>query len=256
MTDFDIYEHIAWFKAYFFAKRQEELIDPEPMDLKSKHTYRVLSNAKRIVLGEQFQGAIGRAALIAALYHDLGRFEQYLRYRTFKDRDSVDHGDLSHEILLKTQCLKNEESWIIETALTAVKLHNKFTLPANLPKDVKIVCQVVRDADKLDILRVIDQHLSTKPYNPTVVLSLPDRQDIDNQVVIQAALNDKLVSYADLKCVNDFRLLLGMWLNDMNFPSSSKTFISQKHAQNIVGNLPISGPYAQARAYVLSKLKI
>ena len=254
MLNCDISEHIDWFKTYFFSEREKEVNDPEPMDLKCNHTMQVLANAEKIVLAENFPVHVSRAALLGALYHDVGRFEQYLRYHTFKDRDSIDHGNLSVEVLVETKQLEHEESWIHETVLTAVKLHNKFILPNDLDVDVLTVCKLVRDADKIDILRVIDQHLSKTPYNPTVILSLPDRQDIDNQVVIQAAMQDTLASYSDLQCVNDFRLLLGMWINDMNFESSKATFIEQGHAKNIVSHLPVTGPYAEARAYILEKL--
>ena len=254
MPYLDIAEHIDWFKAYFQTERAKEPQDPTPMDLKCQHTLRVLANAKTIVETEHFAPKVSRAGLLAALYHDLGRFEQYLRYHTFKDRDSIDHGNLSFKVLSQMVRLSSEEDWINTAVLTGVRLHNKFTLPDNLEPEIKIVCKVVRDADKIDILRVIDQHLSIKPYNPTVVLSLPDRQDIDNQVTIQAALEDRLVSYSDLQCVNDFRLLLGMWLNDMNFASSRATFVAQKHALSIVSQLPDVGPYAKARAHLLAKL--
>lgn len=44
-----------------------------------------------------------------------------------------------------------------------------------MPEGVALAANVVRDADKLDILRVMDEHLSGPgPYNPTVVLQLPN----------------------------------------------------------------------------------
>ncbi|MBR4741622.1 MAG: HD domain-containing protein [Desulfovibrio sp.] len=248
-------DHEAWFVQYVNSVRAKETEDPEPLDMKQKHTLCVLENAKAIVTQEGFEPKMARACLLAALYHDLGRFEQYRRYRTFKDRVSIDHGNFGVEIIKKTQCLQGEERWTEDVVMAAVGLHNKYILPNDLPKDTQTVTFVVRDADKLDILRVIDEHLSHKPYNQTVMLQLPDDPDLFSETVIKAALEDKVSAYGDLKSVNDFRLLLSTWIYDMNFSESRQQFIDQGHALKILADLPENGVYAKAKAHMLTKLQ-
>ena len=125
--------------------------------------------------GRPFRPPLDRACLLAALYHDVARFEQYLRWHTFRDRESCDHGQWGVRILKREQRLEDEAPAVRTLVLVAVGLHNRFALPPGLPEGMARICHAVRDADKLDILRVMDEHLSgPRPYCPTVVLSLPD----------------------------------------------------------------------------------
>ena len=249
-------EHEAWFRAYFEKERLLEQEDAAPMDLKLDHTMRVLANAQNIVEREAFSPIVCRCCLLAALYHDIARFEQYLRYRTFKDRVSINHGRFGVQLIKETGCLCGESRVVRHTVMSAVGLHNRFSLPRALPADIATVTRVTRDADKLDILRVIDAHLQIKPYNPTVILQLPDTLELSSNVVIEAALHDSVASYSDLQSVNDFRLLLATWINDMTFASSREAFIQQGHAYNILLGLPDEGVYAKAKAHMLRRLSV
>ena len=205
--------------------------------------------------GENFPLLLRRASLLAALYHDVARFEQYLRFHTFRDRESVDHGKLGVSILKREQRLRHESKTMQHLVLTGVCLHNRYALPKNLPEDVGLVCQVVRDADKLDILNIMDQHLAgPKPYNPTVILSLPDNPDLGNPEIVQAVLENRVAAYADLRNVDDFRLLLGTWFHEMHFAASRQQFVADSHARHIIEGVPDSPQYAKAKAYLLSLL--
>ena len=118
--------------------------------------------------------------------------------------------------------------------MAAVGLHNRFALPPHTPQRVALVTNVVRDADKLDILRVMDEQLSAPgPYNPTVVLQQPDDPTIASETVMRAVREGRVASYADLRCVNDFRLLLGTWFFDLHFAASRKKFLEDGHAENM-----------------------
>ncbi|MDD4701213.1 MAG: HD domain-containing protein [Desulfovibrio sp.] len=229
--------------------------DIGPMSLKIRHSMGVLHNARRIVDSEDFSAAQGRVCLLAALYHDVGRFEQYLRFHMFKDKESCNHGQLGVRILKQKKRLQGEDAPIRKAVLAAVALHNRFALPQGLPEHMAIAAHVVRDADKLDILRVMDEHLSGPgPYNPTVVLSLPDDANLHSDAVIQAAREERVAAYADLRSVNDFRLLLGTWFFDMHFDSSRRQFVEDGHARNLLRGLPDVSPYKAVAQTLLEKL--
>lgn len=248
-------EHEAWFDAYAQKERAKEHEDAGPIDLKIAHTKRVLQNARQIVEGENFPLLLRQASLLAALYHDVARFEQYLRYHTFRDRESVDHAKLGVSILKREQRLRHESKRLSRLVLIAVCLHNRYALPKNLPEDVSLVCQVIRDADKLDILNIMDHHLSgPKPYNPTVILGLPDNPQLANPDIVKAVLQNRVATYADLRTVDDFRLLLGTWFLEMHFASSRQKFIADGHAKHIIEGTPDLPHYAEAKAYLLSLL--
>lgn len=252
----DIRAHEDWFAAY--AQRQYARCagDAAPLRLKRDHTFAVLGHARRIVAEDVPDPLTARACLLAALYHDVARFEQYLRYATFKDRDSRNHGLWGAAILKREGCLDGENPSVRRLARAAVALHNRYALPPRLPAEVARVAQVVRDADKLDILRVMDEHLSgPRPYCPTVVLGLPDDPGRVSDIVLADALAGRVAAYADLTSVNDFRVLLGTWLHDMHFSCSRRLFAASAHAVRLIAGLPSSGPYAAARACLLARLE-
>lgn len=256
----DISAHEAWFAAYAARERDRECAreggDPAPLDLKRHHTLQVLAHARRIVAEGHFPPPLDRACLLAALYHDVARFEQYLRWRTFRDRESCNHGQWGVRILKREDRLREESPAVRKLVQAAVGLHNRFALPKGLPDGLARICHAVRDADKLDILRVMDEHLSgPRPYCPTVVLSLPDDPAIHSGTVMADALAGRVASYADLKSVNDFRVLLGTWFYDMHFPASREHFVAAGHARRLLAALPRTSAYAPARAHLLRCLK-
>ncbi|MBQ3059567.1 MAG: HD domain-containing protein [Desulfovibrio sp.] len=252
--DSDISFHLTWFQSYAAAMRAREQEDPQPLDIKLRHSLAVLDKARCIVTAEGFVQPLSRICLLAALYHDVARFEQFLRYRTFRDALSCNHGHMGVVILKREARLVAEEDLVRKNVLAVVGIHNRFSLPM-LPPLLQAAAQVVRDADKLDIMRVMDEHLSgPRPYSPTVVLSQPDNPNIAGAEVLQAALEGRVAAYAHLRSVNDFRLLLGTWLFEMHFAESRRLFVQDGHAYRLLQALPDDGPHARARDALLARL--
>ncbi len=127
---------------------------------KIEHTFRVAE------FSERYAKAIGQGredvdfAWLLGLFHDIGRFEQARRYGTFVDAKSTDHAELSADILFKDGLVDRfpteglPQNWQ-EIAETAVRLHNKLSLPDHLDDRTRLFAQLLRDADKTDIFRVI-----------------------------------------------------------------------------------------------------
>lgn len=82
------------------------------------------------------------------MYHDVGRFEQLRLYHTFNDAQSVNHAQLGASLLLRG-ALGPVDALIVK----AVALHNVYILP-ELNEREQLFCDLIRDADKIDILRV------------------------------------------------------------------------------------------------------
>lgn len=254
--DLNIDDHLKRFEEYAGALTAKASGDASPMILKRRHTRMVLDNARYIVEAERPDPGLGRATILGALYHDIGRFEQYLAYKSFRDAETCNHGLLGLKIARKENMLAGEDKKIAGIALAAIGLHNRFALPAHLAPEIEFAANVVRDSDKLDILRVMDEHLSAPgPYNPTVVLSLPDSDDLFSQTVIDAALQGTVAAYGDLRSVNDFRLLLGTWFYEMHFAASKKRFVEDGYARRLVEALPQNAVYAKARTKLLRDLE-
>ena len=179
-------------------KSYADLYDTDEIKIKLKidHTYRVADIAERI--GNSV-GADSDFSWFLGLLHDIGRFEQLTQYGTFKDADSVDHAELGADMLFKDGLIKsfpilsfsgshtsgkNGSDWK-RIAETAIRLHNKLSLPGGLDKETELYCKVLRDADKADIFRV----LTEPPYderNQRIVAESSDgsvaREDVMNCV--------------------------------------------------------------------------
>lgn len=130
--------------------------DPK-VRLKIDHTLRVAGLADRIEESELPAQNTGVGWLLGML-HDIGRFEQLRRYHTFSDSRSIDHAEFGADLLFREGMIgqflaaDEEECRLLEKA---IRLHNKLDLPADLTDRERFYCNVIRDADKIDILRVI-----------------------------------------------------------------------------------------------------
>ena len=129
--------------------------DMENKKIKRKygHSYRVMENAGRIAESLKLSNEEIELSKLIGLLHDIGRFEQERIYKTFKDHESIDHGDLGVEILKKDNYIRKyiEEDKYDDIILKAIKNHNKLYIEEGLTKQELLFSKIVRDADKLDI---------------------------------------------------------------------------------------------------------
>ena len=127
---------------------------------KIEHTFRVAELADRYAAAQGMNASDTNFAWFLGLLHDIGRFEQIRRFGTFVDSQSVDHAELSADILF-TDGLIDEfskeglpEDWR-SISETAIRQHNKLNLPDTLDERTRSFAEILRDADKTDIFRVI-----------------------------------------------------------------------------------------------------
>lgn len=125
--DLDFFK--IWFLDYVDQFSSPEVFIQENVELKIKHTARVCENILLLAKAENLEEKDCRLAESIALFHDLGRFEQFTKYRTFKDSESEDHALLGVKILENAgilSILSREEEDII---LKAVGYHNRMEIP-------------------------------------------------------------------------------------------------------------------------------
>lgn len=124
------------------------------MKLKIVHTQEVTKVMERLTQALHLPEEMRRLAYICAVYHDIGRFEQLKRYDTFWDHQSIDHAQLSCEILKEEHLLGELPKKERQMVLTAIENHNKLTIEPGLDEETMLLCKLIRDADKCDIFRV------------------------------------------------------------------------------------------------------
>lgn len=199
-------------------------------DLKYAHTCRVVQNAIRIMEGENFSSELRELGLAAAWLHDLGRFRQFTKYRTFSDAVSVNHALLSCAEALRLEWLDDWSPKARHLILRAIEFHSLRDLPAGLSEEEALLCHLVRDADKLDIYTVLDQAIETNylPSHPEVYWGLPFANP-PSQKIIDAIHAGKSIDYSDIKSFADFVFIQIAWCNGgLYFPTSSRLVLERQ----------------------------
>ena len=80
--------------------------------LKKEHTFRVVNNTKRIIENLSLSDEDRYCAELTALYHDIGRFLQLQKYKTFLDKKSEDHANIAVRVLKKHAQFLKEPAFI------------------------------------------------------------------------------------------------------------------------------------------------
>lgn len=223
--------------------------------LKVEHSEKVSRIALAIAQDENMNEADCYLAEALGYLHDIGRFEQYDRYRTFSDKDSVDHAELGVEILAQENFLENLEQPEQEIINKAIAYHNKIRIPPDENGQVARFSKLIRDADKLDIFRVVMGYINDPDINKsrTVVLDLNDDADISDSIY-RAIMNNELASYKDLKSANDFRVLQASWIYDVNFAYTLQQIKAKDYIKLLFEQLPESQRINNIRQKLLADL--
>lgn len=157
--------------------------------LKIDHTYRVANLCEQIAQSLELSAAEVDLAWLSGMLHDVGRFEQLHRYNTFSDAQSIDHARFAVELLYDegliadyvpeistTELVADARTWrsmgganesptaqsedmplsdILQTLRIAIGEHSAYRIQKGLDERTRMFCQILRDADKVDIFRVI-----------------------------------------------------------------------------------------------------
>ena len=120
---------------------------------KRDHTKRVHDNARQIALTDGVDDETLMIIEAAAILHDVGRFEEWKRYKSYKRKKDFDHAKegakLLHQGLIEVMI--PETRVYDEIIILAVNVHGDMVLPSNLNDKERLICEIIRDADRLDI---------------------------------------------------------------------------------------------------------
>ena len=161
------------FKAYTDAYDATD----EKTALKIGHTYRVAGLCEQIARAEGMEPEEQDLAWLVGMLHDIGRFEQLRQYNTFSDAalgaeilfgvNSDAEGDNQIEGdkgVIGQYVADRSEDRLLETA---VRVHSAYRVPEQLDSRTEKFCHILRDADKIDILRVNIETPLEEIYNTT-----------------------------------------------------------------------------------------
>ena len=228
-----------WFERYVRPFCATDAEAEKNIRLKIEHTRKVCHVMDRLSSGEGLGEADRILAGAVALLHDVGRFPQYRRWRTFRDADSANHARLAIEVIRQENllaALTGEQRLIIEEA---VRFHNLISIPERLQSPTDRFLRLIRDADKLDIWRVFVEHFAVPAQEraSAALLGLPERDGVSRDCVAALA-GGRLVRLDTVACVNDFRLMLIAWVFDLNSTTSCGLLGSFGYLETLAARLP------------------
>ncbi len=230
--------------------------------LKVEHTLRVAGLCDEIARGEGFTDAGADLAWLCGLLHDIGRFEQLRRWDTFRDGDSADHAAIGVDVLfagavhLDDPALVNvspapraddaafaahaaeagslavfigdatSDAELAAIVRAAVGNHSLYRLPDALDVRTRALCDVVRDADKIDILKV-----TCSDDVETVLGATEDEllSDTISPATEQAFFEHRCVERTERSGPADYLVGLACFVYELAFPTSFDIAVEQGH---------------------------
>ena len=201
-----------------FANYASKYIDGnDKIIYKIQHTKRVQDFAKKISESLNLEEENIKLAILIALLHDIGRFEQIKRYNSFNDVTTVDHADLGVQILFTNNYIRKyiATDKYDSVIYKAIKNHNKFEIEENLNYTELLHSKIIRDADKIDILNEVCK----RPFE-----TVCNEADISNQnlsdKIYEDIMNKNVVNVKEAQTDLDRWILKIGFIFDINFKYS------------------------------------
>lgn len=220
---------IEYFESYVknFDINEKQIIG------KYEHTFRVMEISKNIAESIGLNEEQVEIATFIALFHDISRFEQYTKYRTFNDLISFDHGDYAVKILEDNNLFEefSTDGKVQNIIKKAIKNHNKFRIDSSLNEEEQIYAKIIRDADKLDIL-----YLTMILY----FIEQDRKEKIENGFILENVMEqfrnkEDILKTKDFKEIDNFLIYLGFTF-DFYYKYSFEMLKKEDYINKIIDN--------------------
>lgn len=224
--------YLRYFKRYtdnFFSEVSEE--DKYKIETKIVHTMEVLKLMRRLAKEKGLTGEDYEIAKTIALFHDLGRFNQIKLYGSFNDKDTINHAEESVRELKRMNILDGAGDTYVSKAnkeliYKAILNHNKAkeVLDYDGNEKLKLMSELIRDCDKIDIYRAVEKHLCRKPLSEYMrAEGLTNSSPNVSDGVFEKVKSAQNFGYDKSATVGDWTLHYLNWVNyDFNFDESLK----------------------------------
>jgi putative nucleotidyltransferase with HDIG domain len=255
-------QYVQWFGGFiqqYYSLDGDEYLNNN-LHLKECHTHRVCGLTQKLAAALKLDAEQTRIAETIALFHDVGRFEQFKIYRTYKDATSEDHASMGLAILRRERLLepldKQERHWIER----AIEYHNKKSLPDGLDEPTALFSKMIRDTDKVDIFKLSVESFQSYHQNPCTFqleIEFPDEPCCSPEIV-KALQTGTLIDYRCLRTMNDVKLLQLGWAYDIYFDATLLEISKLGYFQQIIAMLPdnkdVQNAAAAAMRYVQRRI--
>ena len=229
----------TWMDAYMkrFVTDDEEVM--QGIRIKMIHTGYVTAIARELAQELALCQHDVQLAEIMGLFHDVGRFRQYSIYKTFNDAQSEDHADLGLKVLAEEmpyfEALAAEEAELVRFA---IRNHNKKEIEPTEDKRKLLFARLLRDADKLDIYRVLSPYLTPDGVDKAPKFIKADASQLVSPDFVRDFAEGKQADYHRLRTHGDRKLVRLMWVYDVNFSWTLRKMVERGYIDLIIKYLP------------------
>lgn len=214
---------------------------------KQTHSLRVMEISKQIAERLGLSQEDVELATLIGLLHDIARFEQYTRYNTFRDLESIDHGDLGAEILQKDIRKYIETDQYDDIIIKAVKNHNKYKIEAGLTAKEELFSKIVRDVDKIDIFyeSVVMFWKGKEEQVEESIISKDTTEQFENLLQIKKQRNESVID-------NVIRVIA--FIFDMNFKPSFQILREEDYINKILNRYDFKDGYTKQKVEEIRRI--
>lgn len=209
--------------------------------MRNDNSIRVCENIIMLAGSQNLASGTVCVAKTSALVHDMGRFPQFKIYGTYSDALSKNHGALGVGVLVKQGILDGLPRSDTQLILRAVALHKLPQLPGGLDPQLRLLARLLRDADKIDIYRVMKapyQSAESGSHN-FLTYNLPDDGRVSGDLVFRLMANRE-IRFSRVSTLNDMKLFQISMIQDLNFPAAVRAVLDMGVVEVIIGSMPES----------------
>jgi len=240
-----------WFYGYVKSFYGNDAYVNANLKRKEDHTRRVCGEMRYLANELGLDESESNLAEAIALLHDVGRFSQFVKYRTYNDAKSTNHSLLALDELKKAKVLESLDAREREIVEKAILWHGEKELPADLDPELLRYAKMIRDADKVDIFYSVTNFYVDYAKNPDKVrlieIEVEDRPGEYTQAIVEQILNGENIDYRDLNTWNDMKLLQLAWVYDINFVPMLRRIKQRRYVETILEYLPRDEQMSQVR---------
>lgn len=256
MTQDDVRFFESWFEEYSMSYPSEDAEVEANLRYKKEHSLRVRDYV--LTIGQDLQLDTNQMFLaeIIGLLHDVGRFEQYAKYHTFKDHQSEDHAELGLTVLEKAKIFSGHVSeWEKEIMLTAIKNHNQRVIHKDVSGNTLMFCRLIRDADKLDIFDQVINFYENPWRTPHFAVEGNHEDKNYSAEIIQGILSGKQISYTSVRTSVDIKLIRLSWLLDLTFPIALTIAKRKQYLERLRAFIPMTVDTLKVFQYIQDRMR-
>lgn len=220
--------------------------------LKITHIEYVTSNSRNIAKMLGLSPEDQDLAELIGLLHDIGRFEQIRKYNTFSDKISVNHAEKGIEVLFADGEIRHylSDSQYDPIIRKAILNHNRYQIENGLSEREQLFCNIIRDADKLDIFRC---YLTDKIEDLVHIESEDVAAETLSPECYQAFHEGKPLRFADCKTNIDFIVCILAFIYDFNFKEALALIYEQDCIHRIIQRLDVKDRQTRKQLDELAK---